>query len=213
MIKLSFTDKMPCPSWSTQAVIHCPGARVKGRKRLADACEGCYARFGNYNRPNVKNARMHNGEDWKRDSWVMDMVQAMEKLTEFRWFDSGDAYHIDLLYKIWTVMIMTPWVKHWMPTRMYKFDKFRHPLTMMAAMKNVCVRYSSDSINGETIEGPNTSTIQNADRIKNWDHVCMAYERDGKCGDCRMCWDKSIPVITYPQHGAPMARLDLKLTA
>lgn len=222
MIKISNTSKMPCPSWSTQAIDTCPGARKKPVKgltdqiALVDACIGCYARFGNYNRPNVKNARVHNGEDWKRENWVQDMVEFLEDHDRFRWFDSGDCYHLDLAWKILWVMVRTPWVEHWLPTRMYKFEKFQFVLHVMAGLPNVCVRFSSDSVQGETIDpfpGSNTSTIDHPDRIKVWDHVCMAYTRDGKCGDCRMCWDKDIPVITYPQHGRAMAQLELKLVA
>lgn len=31
--------------------------------------------------------------------------------------------------------------------------------------------------------------------------VCDAYERDGKCGDCRACWDRDVAVVAYPAHG------------
>ena len=34
--------------------------------------------------------------------------------------------------------------------------------------------------------------------------MCGAYERDGKCGDCRACWDKNVKVVAYPAHGMSM---------
>ena len=34
--------------------------------------------------------------------------------------------------------------------------------------------------------------------------VCGAYSRDGKCGDCRACWDKNVKVVAYPAHGRRM---------
>lgn len=34
--------------------------------------------------------------------------------------------------------------------------------------------------------------------------MCGAYDRDGKCGDCRACWDKNVKVVAYPAHGLSM---------
>jgi hypothetical protein len=72
-IKLSKASKMPCRSWSLQALDTCP-ASVNSDGSLVDACKGCYATDGNYRFPNVKAPRLHNREDWKRDAWVDDMV-------------------------------------------------------------------------------------------------------------------------------------------
>jgi hypothetical protein len=68
-------------------------------------------------------------------------------------------YDIRLARKILEVMRLTPWVRHWMPTRMHKFDKFASVIAEMEALPNVVVRRSSDGINGEVIEGATTSTI------------------------------------------------------
>ena len=90
MIRLSKAGKMPCRSWSLQAVDTCPGAR-KSNGELVDACDGCYARTGNYNYPNVKAPRIHNREDWKRKEWVSEMGEEIDSNDRyFRWFDSGD---------------------------------------------------------------------------------------------------------------------------
>jgi len=40
-----------------------------------------------------------------------------------------------------------------LPTRMHKFPKFAHVFSQMEALPNVKVRFSSDSIQGEYIEG------------------------------------------------------------
>lgn len=205
-IKLSNPGKMPCSSWSLQALDTCPGSR-KADGSLVAACSGCYATDGNYRFKNVIAPRLHNREDWKRDAWVSDMIKALDNSRYFRWFDSGDCYDIRLARKILQVMTATPWVQHWMPTRMYKFDKFLPVFAEMEALPNVVVRYSSDSITGETIPGNTTSTIIPTDEDGTEGmEVCMAYTRDGKCGDCRACWNKNIPVIAYPQHGRKMAK-------
>ena len=156
MIRISVTSKLDgIRSWSLQALDTCPGSK-NADGTLVDACSGCYATTGNYRYPNVKAPRLENREDWQRLEWVDDMVKALGNDRFFRWFDSGDVYHVALAQKILEVMQRTPWVKHWLPTRMHKFAKFQPILGKMEALPNVVVRKSSDGINGEIIEGKTT---------------------------------------------------------
>lgn len=206
MIKISKASKMPCKSWSLQALDTCPGSK-KADGTLVDACRGCYATTGNYRFPNVKAPREHNRKDWKRDDWVNDMVAELSSDKFFRWFDSGDVYDVRLAEKIYEICKATPHVKHWLPTRMYKFDKFRPILRKLDKLHNVVVRRSSDSIQGKTVRGRNSSTIIPSVDTPTTATVCRAYERDGKCGECRACWDKNTAVIAYPAHGKKMIKL------
>jgi len=200
MIKLSKPSKMPCNSWSLEALTTCP-ASLQDDGELVPACQGCYATTGFYNMPVVKDLRVHNKEDWKRDGWVEEMVGLLTKSTFFRWFDSGDVYDKRLAVKILEVMARTPLTKHWLPTRMHKFIKFKGVFHEMEILHNVVVRYSSDSITGELIDGLNSSTILPYIDTPTTATVCEAYERGGKCGDCRKCWDKDTKIIAYPMHG------------
>lgn len=208
MVKISVTSKLDgIKSWSLQALDTCPASK-NADGSLVDACKGCYATTGNYNYPNVKAPRAHNKEDWQRLEWVDDMVQALQDSRYFRWFDSGDMYAIGLAEKILEVMQRTPWVKHWLPTRMHKFPKFRGVLTEMQALDNVSVRFSSDSVTGQFIAGLHGSVIiPTIDDATPEMTVCKAYENAGKCNGCRACWDKSVPVIAYPAHGVKMAKV------
>lgn len=207
MIKLSKASKMPCKSWSLQALDTCPASKNKDGS-LVDACKGCYATTGNYRFPNVKAPREHNREDWKREEFVSEFVQALDTERYFRWFDSGDMYDLRLANKILEIMQATPWVNHWLPTRMHKFEKFAEVIAQMEALPNVVVRLSSDSINGETISGATTSTIcHSAENAPEGATVCEAYTRGGKCGTCRACFSKSVPVVAYPAHGATMLKM------
>ena len=211
MIKLSKASKMPCRSWSLQALVTCPAAK-DANGNLVPACAGCYATTGNYNFPNVKAPREHNKEDWKRNEWVSDMVKELDNDRYFRWFDSGDMYDVRLARKILEVMEQTPWVKHWLPTRMHKYSKFAGVLQQMESLHNVVVRLSSDAIDGTTIDGATTSTIAPTPQDAPQDAtICEAYERDGKCGDCRACWDKKTSVVCYVAHGKKMERQLIKL--
>jgi len=144
--RFSKPSKMPCRSWSLEALDTCPASMSEGE--LVDACKGCYATTGFYSMPNVKEPRAHNKVDWQASDWTDVMVAELDNDRYFRWFDSGDVYHIGLANKILEVMQRTPWCNHWLPTRMHKFDKFVPVLDAMNALSNVVVRLSSDSVTG-----------------------------------------------------------------
>ena len=206
MINLSKTSKLDgILSWSLQALDTCPGSK-DSKGELVPACSGCYATTGNYRFSNVKKPRLENREDWKRDAWVNEMVIKLDSSRYFRWFDSGDVYDLRLAEKILEVMEKTPHCKHWMPTRMHKFSKFASVIARMQALENVVVRFSSDSVTGEVIEGTTTSTIF-SDSVPVGAFECKAYEHEGKCNGCRACYDKSVSVIAYKAHGVKMAKV------
>jgi len=95
---------------------------------------------------------------------------------------------------------------------MHKFGKFQAVLAEMAALPNVVVRLSSDSVTGEIvagIEGVDTSStiIPTIDDITPTMALCEASTREGKCGPCRQCWSKDVKVIAYPAHGVSMKKV------
>jgi len=135
MLKLSKASKMPCRSWSLQALDTCPASR-DASGNLVPACSGCYATTGNYRFKNVRAPREHNRDDWKRDNWCADMVAELDNDRYFRWFDSGDIYSVKLAEKIYEVCKATPWTRHWIPTRMYKFKKFKKILNKLNKLPN-----------------------------------------------------------------------------
>lgn len=215
MIRISVTSKLDGNrSWSLQALDTCPGSVAVGGG-LVDACKGCYATTGNYRYPNVKAPRLENREDWQTADWSDRMVGALDNDRYFRWFDSGDMYSLELAEKILEVMTRTPWVKHWLPTRMAKFPKFAKVIAAMQALPNVAVRFSSDSVTGEYVKGLHGSVIvPSVSDAPEGTKVCMAYESAGKCNGCRSCWNKDVSVIAYPAHGKTMAKvIRLKLAA
>ena len=208
MVKLSKPSKMPCYSWSLQAIDTCP-ASTDSNGALVDACAGCYATQGNYYFPHVIAVRTYNKLDWQRADWVADMVAALQTEQLFRWFDSGDMYSLLLADRIYQIMQATPHCRHWLPTRMHKFRKFRPIIRAMQALPNVVVRLSADSVTGKVLPHCTTSTIFSNPLQLAGKQVtpCMAYTRGGKCGECRACWDKSVKVIAYPAHGNNMRKV------
>ena len=211
--KLSKAGKMPCRSWSLVAQETCPGAIDKDTKELVPACQGCYATAGNYRFPNVKAPRVHNRDDWKSADWVDTMVSMLDNDRYFRWFDSGDVYHPELAEKIYQVMERTPWCKHWLPTRSYKIQRIAKVLRRMMKLDNVSVRFSADGVRGEH-ESFHGSTIIGEDQLDMPGvTVCHAYTNNGKCGDCRACWDKNVSTIAYVQHGQKMKGVNKRIIA
>ena len=210
MLKISVTSKLDgIRSWSLQAIDTCPGS-IESPGVLVPACRGCYATTGNYNYPNVRAPRLANREDWQRQEWADEMVAELERDRYFRWFDSGDVYNLALAEKILDVMQRTPWCKHWLPTRMHKFPKFRMVFDFMRELDNVSVRFSADSVDGSytpglhgSVIGPDAATYTDSPGAS----LCRAYEHEGKCSGCRACWNKDIDLICYPAHGVKMAKV------
>jgi hypothetical protein len=207
-VKISVTSKLDgIRSWSLQAIDTCPGS-IESPGVLVDACKGCYATTGFYVMDSVKAPRLHNREDWQRLEWCDDMVAELSQDEYFRWLDSGDLYSLALAEKVLEIMQRTPWCKHWLPTRMHKFPKFRQVLTDMQALKNVSVRFSSDSITGEYTKGLHGSVIvPTPGDAKRGVKLCGAYDNNGQCGPCRACYDKRVKVIAYPAHGRKMNKV------
>jgi hypothetical protein len=204
---LSLTSKLGCYSWSLEAWDYCPGSQDAAGEPV-DACRFCYARNGFYRMPTVKAKRAANLKDFQLSDWVDRMVAALQKETHFRWFDSGDMFSLPLAEKIYAVMQQTPHVKHWLPTRMHKFDKFKPIIWDMQQLPNVVVRLSSDSVGGEVLTNTITSSTIIPDKDFEIDaYKCPAYNQGGKCLDCRACWSKDVPVIAYVYHGQSKAKV------
>lgn len=221
LIKLSNTSKLGTKSWSLQALNKCPASKTPTGE-LVDACKGCYATFGQYNYTNVKASREFNDWAWKQDNFVDEFVKALEGVSHFRWFDSGDMYNHALAVKMWHIMERTPNTRHWLPTRMHKFKKFYSVMNAMNELDNVCIRLSSDSIMGELVDVPITLNIDTTSTIIPESFIdshckvdklfkCLAPEQEGKCLDCRACYDKSISTIAYTGHGRVMTLNQNKL--
>ena len=208
-VKLSKVGKLDgIYSWSLPAISTCPGAFKKGGE-LVDACRGCYATTGNYHRPNVKDAREYNKKDWKRKDWADDMVLELDNMRFFRWFDSGDVYHLSLAKKILEIMKRTPWISHWLPTRSHKKPSLALILDEMEKLPNVVVRRSSDAVDG-SYDSTHGSTVIRTTTQETGSNVfnCLASLNEGKkCNYCRACWSKDVQVIAYTAHGNKMPKV------
>lgn len=209
MVKLSQTTKMPGRSWALPAGSTCPGSRDSSGA-VIPVCQACYAKTGNYTYPVPRQMREFNRADWKRAEWVPEMIREIAQESYFRWFDSGDVYHPALAFKILLVIQGTPHVKHWLPTRSHVVPRIRAVLERIRQEPNAVVRYSSPNTDG-TYDAEHGSTVIPFADWPTSARVCPSSQQEGRCGACRACWDKNVPVIAYVGHGLVMSHKKKRL--
>lgn len=206
---LTTTSKMPCPSYNLPA----DACDVGGRLQLVhdSTCWDCYARKGSYIWPATLAAMYRHLEAITDPRWADAMVVLIEHdgRPHFRWHDSGDLQSVDHLAAICEVAARTPQVQHWMPSRERKIVR-DYTDAGGEIPPNLTIRFSMP------MKGmmPPAAGIEDG-RVYSTTHTetppegaisCPAAERsaakagDSVCGDCRACWDQTVPVISYHIH-------------
>ena len=195
------TKKMPGLSYSLPAWECITGKKLRAVK--GSVCAGCYALKGNYTRyPAIKAAQYYRLASLMEPDWVPAMVAQVKRQLWFRWHDAGDIQSAKHLTNIFEVCKQTPATRHWLPTREAKFLKFIDPDIIPA---NLVIRISSHMIDqGPVKSWPWTSTVQSPGAMRS-SHVqdsrqCPAKDQGNQCLDCRSCWNREVPNVTYPKH-------------
>lgn len=192
---------MPGFGHSTSALDCITGAKLRQIK--GSTCEGCYALKGHYYRHGVQNALKKRKERLRDPLWVEAMVRALKKEKWFRWHDSGDLQGIWHLDNIAAVCRLTPHVAHWLPTREYQMVK--KWLGRNKCPENLCIRLSEHMVNQIgpaqqfAIKYNVTSSAVEYEKQLEGKH-CPALKQGDVCGDCRSCWDNSVPLVIYTKH-------------
>ena len=183
------TSKMPGLSYSLPAWECQTGAKL--RKVPGTPCFGCYALKGNYIRyPAIKKAQYYRLASLVHDSWIMAMVSQIKRQKFFRWHDAGDVQNNEHMTKILTVCGSTPGTSHWLPTREAWVKHF-----LPLCPDNLTIRFSAPMVNhAPPASWDNTSTVVTAGAS------CPAPAQNGKCNDCRKCWNKKISNVSYGKH-------------
>jgi hypothetical protein len=188
-------------------------------------CSVCYALKGRYNFSNVQDAQETRYQSLDHSDWSKNMsllIDKKEKSGYFRWHDAGDLqgeWHLDKLAR---VAIKLPHIKFWLPTREYKI--VGDWMKTHSVPDNLTIRLSAMLLDGKppvetatrlglTMSGasdtdwncPASLTDKNS-------HVWDDLEKEalnedeikdlgfGKCGDCRACWDQTVPLVNYKKH-------------
>ena len=177
-------------------------AKIKG-----SVCSMCYAMTGNYKMStNVREAFIKRADSITHPLWAEAMAVQIRRYSTgkvFRWHDTGDIQTLEHLLMVVMVAHATPDTRHWIPTREVAIIKQLDRLVQAGQVtipSNLCVRVSSHFVGQKpwrTLpEWCNTSTVS-------WEDApvtCPAPQQDGKCLDCRKCWDRTVPNTNYIQH-------------
>lgn len=199
---LSKPGKMPEGAYSL------PAAACKVGSILAEipgtVCHGCYALKGMYRFPVVKDAMARRLASLRHPDWVQAMVTLITGKRHFRWHDSGDLQGPGHWSKVKRVARRTPGTVHWMPTKEHRVVKAGEA----NIPDNLVVRHSVTQVNGSIPVGARPRDLWSAawdqeaidDRLPPGAHLCPANQQDGKCVDCRACWDGQVKLVIYPMH-------------
>jgi len=196
---LSKTSKMPTMSISLPATSCKVGAKL--RKIEGSVCNRCYACKGSYTWKPTRDAMKRRQGALDNSGWVNAMIYLINNKRKivnsglFRWHDSGDLQSREHLERILKVVQATPQVKHWIPTK--EKGLIKKYLTQGKLPDNLVVRVSGAMVDDDAPkEFSNTSTVTS----NKHEATCRSFENEGKCGDCRKCWDKGVQNIVYLSH-------------
>ena len=188
---LTRTSKMPGLSYSLPAWECKTGSKL--RKIKGSVCASCYALKGNYTRyPAIKAAQYRRLEAINSPLWVDAMVTVIKRQKYFRWHDAGDVQSSEHMQKILEICRRTPNTKHWLPTQERQF--LPAPEEVPA---NLVIRLSRSKIDGPAGSAWSHDSGVTTDDSK---RTCPAPTQGGKCGDCRVCWNKDIKSVIYGKH-------------
>jgi len=197
----SSPSKMPCYAYSIPAQ-EC-GIGKQMRSVVGSVCSKCYALKGRYVFGNVKNALYRRFNTLKKEFWVeaFAFVVNFKKWTFFRFHDAGDLQGVWHLENIVKVAKLCPNCKFWLPTREASIlNEYMENIGDMP--ENLTVRVSGTMIDGKPPIGLAqkwnlcVSSVSSDPSEVN----CHSFKNEGKCGDCRACWDKNVFEIVYKKH-------------
>jgi hypothetical protein len=197
-------SKMPGYAWGISATLCNIGSKL--RPISGTVCHKCYALKGNYLYESVVKSHANRLAGYNADpiAWRSAMAELIRKRIPesaeeddkyFRIFDSGDLQSEAMLRDWIWIAEQLPDIQFWLPTKEYALiDGFMGTLP-----DNFVVRVSSPKIDMVPLKAYKfTSTVH--DKSESHGFVCRAYERDGKCDDCRACWSRLVSNVSYPKH-------------
>ena len=190
---LSAPSKMPGPAYNLPASQCITGAKLV--KVPGSVCHGCYALKGRYRFNNVKTALERRAASITHPDWVKAMVALISGNEYFRWHDSGDIQSVEHLKRIFEVCRLTPFTRHWLPTREVKYTSLMDPDIVPPNLKIIISDHMIDQERG-VLSWPYTSGVST-------DHAavtCPASQQGHKCRDCRACWVRNVKRVVYGKH-------------
>jgi hypothetical protein len=204
---LGYPSKMPGTSYGIPASACGVGGKLAAI--AGSVCSDCYALKANYQYRSVRSAQMKRLRSLTHPRWVGAMVRQLSHMHSLengkprrgrngpivpgwhRWHDAGDLQSMQHLANICAVAQLTPSLWHWLPTREGGIVK-RYRDAGGVIPENLCIRVSATMVDGSPPSfWPQTSGVH---------HDCSARFHDGKCGECRACWNREVNHVEYPLH-------------
>jgi hypothetical protein len=194
-------SKMPCPAYSIPAQ-ECKIGKIM-RGTVGSVCSKCYALKGRYVFGNVKAALYRRFNTLQKEFWVEAFAMAVNQrgYKFFRFHDAGDLQGVWHLKNIVAVALACPSCKFWLPTREAT------TVNEFFEQGGVCPENLTIRISGTMIDGkPPLGLAQKWNLVvssvsSDMNEVnCHSFSNDGKCGDCRACWNKEVFNVAYLKH-------------
>lgn len=195
-------SKMPGPAYGLPARACRVGSALQAV--AGSVCGDCYALRGRYRARQTQRALERRLEALKHPRWVEAMADLIGRQAAgakvFRWHDSGDLQSVDHLRMIVRVCLLTPQIRHWLPTREYEIvRRFHREHGSFPA--NLTVRLSAHLLNGPppTMYGLPTSTVSTDSSLRpDGAYLCpQPHQGSHACGNCRACWDPMVEWVDY----------------
>lgn len=213
----SRNSKMPGSSFAL------PPSKCRIGGKLSDVagsvCDKCYAKKSEAMYPSVRQGWGANylsattmialqPMQWAK-AMAFQVLHHAKKNNEnyHRWFDAGDLDSVAMLVAIVETVKLTPTIQHWLPTREASFVKAWRDAGGVEP-SNLVIRISSTMVDDGPRNHSHTSTVHHKDKAHTG-HACpstsaehRAMRPDGKanCGNCRACWSRDVPNVSYPLH-------------
>lgn len=198
---LSDPSKMPGKSWDTSARKCYTGGKLRPIK--GSVCNKCYAFRGNFNWPATVRMQEKRYESISNPRWVEAFVKVLsfEDYPFFRWFSAGDVQSVAHLAKIAEVARRCPNIQFWLPTKEIGFvtEYFKNgpdiPPNLIIRLSGFMIDQPGPVALARKL-GLTISEVTTDESVA----TCPSYKQDGKCGACRLCWDKNNFKTVYLKH-------------
>jgi hypothetical protein len=195
---LGYPSKMPGTSYGISARDCITGSKLAAIP--GSVCHGCYALKGHYGFDNVREAHRKRLASIAGQSWTAAIAFLIDRSGSkwHRWHDSGDLQSVAHLTKIAAVAIMTPQVRHWLPTRELGIVQ-AYVKSGGHIPDNLTIRVSATMVDGHATQAwPTTSGVHKDKPAIG--RICPAPEHNNECGKCRACWSRDVPHVSYHKH-------------
>jgi hypothetical protein len=215
---LSEPSKMPGYGYSLLPSACMTGSTL--RKVEGSVCSKCYAHKGRYSLGTPQRCLEKRLKSITHPRWVEAMAFLINNALKngkkfFRWHDAGDIQSRDHLCRIVHVCLLTPKVRHWLPTHekvlvqkwLASGGEFPNNLTLRFSLNMIDELPPAPTKVGDGILFSTTHTQapderKSAKEQTEWRKVyhCPYQLYGNTCGPCRACWDKEVRTVSYALH-------------